>query len=494
MNLRIAGVALALALSSAGCAQIFGLDSTSGASDAPPISAQAMAEIERLSIGATLQTVPEDLTAGSDTLAFLVADSSAPGGFTSVAATQGPTGTWSAPIATGNPVVDFTLAQQRHIWAFSTRDLKIADTHLEHPNPTAADPTSSLAVMVTLPSAPSTTESFQLQEIGPWLATALTPTDPLSQLIMTSAMTPIGGSITPAAVIPTDVVLALRYDSSVAPGAVGLTGVFQAASFAETAGTNSVSGAMAVVTADQMFGATIDQVTQQTRFAAIRPAVGTPTFSWQVVAAPYAMRNIVAGPLLESGSVAIDDTAIAAMYGNPFASLGWTAEFAYTATEVRDIMVNGLALELTTTASSLLIPDTSMPTLDFPAALPQTISIDGQSLATDNATITIDPTMPATLTAVVDRQTTQMYQAIVYEVVPADTTTAQLSYVVDVMATDPANLVIPGGVLVTGHTYTVWIGCYADGFAGAATGDLQTTSPPFDSAGSYSGVFTVSNP
>jgi hypothetical protein len=477
---------LAVLVVGSGCAQIFGIDSTSGGAGDAPMTAQAVAEVERMSIGATLQTAPEDLTAGSDTLAFLVGDSS-------VAATQGPIGTWTAPIATGNPMVDFTLAHQRHIWAFPTRDLKIADVHLEHPNPTPADPISSLALMVTLPTAPSTAESFDLEEIGPWLATSLVPADPLSQDIMISALMPIGGSTTPATVIPSDVVLALRYDSSVAPGGLVLTGVFQAASFAETAGTNSVSGAMTAVTTDQMFGAAIDPVAQQTRFAAIRPAVGTPSFSWQVDAAPYAMRNIAAGPLLESGTVATADTAIAAVYGNPFSSLGWTAQFSYNATEVRDIMVNGLPLELAATASSLLIPDASMPTLDFPAALPQTISIDGQSLATDNVSITLDPTMPAALTVVVDRQTTQMYQAVLYEIVPG-TTTAQLSQVVEILTNDPANLVIPGGVLVAGQTYTVWIGCYADGFAGAATGDLQTTSPPFDSAGSYSGVFTVSNP
>ena len=451
---------------------------------------QATVEVERLSIGATLQTAPEDLTAGSDTLAFLVADSAAPGGFSRVTATQGPTGTWSAPIASGNPAVDFTLAQQRHIWAFPTRDSRSRTRTSSTQTRRRRIRRRSSRSTVTLPSAPAPTESFQVEEIGPWLAASLDPTDPLSQLVMTSTMSSLSGAATPAVVIPSDVVLALRYDSGTT-----LTGVFQAASFAETAGTNSVSGAMTAITADQMFGATIDPVAQQTRFAAIRPAVGTPTFSWRVTAAPYAMRNIVDGPQLEAASVATTDTAISAMYANPFASLGWTAQFQYSATEVRDIMVlDGLALELSATASSMLIPDTSMPTLDFPAALPQSISIDDQPLSTDNISVTIDPTTPAAITIVTDRQSSQMYQAILYEVVPADALTAQLSYVVEVLTTDPANLVIPSDLLVAGKTYTLWIGCFADGFAGAATGDLQTTSPPFDSAGSYSGVFTVSNP
>ena len=311
----------------AGCAQLFGIDSTTGGNDAPPMAAGAKAEVERVSVGATVLTESEDLTLGSDALEFLVPDAAGSGGYDHVAATQAPTGTWTAPIPTGNPLVDFTLNGQRHIWAFPTRDAKIADVRLEHPDPSPADPASSLAISVSLPTAVAPGESFEILEVGPWLSAALDATDPLSQVVMTTAMTHLSGASIFAAVTPVDKVFALRELGG------ALTGVFEADGFTEMAGANTISGAMAAVTADQMFGATVDPTTQATRFAAVRPAVGTPSFSWDVFAAPGAASGVTTGPLLASGSVAMADTAIAASYSSTFAALGWQALFEYQASD-----------------------------------------------------------------------------------------------------------------------------------------------------------------
>ena len=470
----------------AGCAQLFGIDPTTGANDAPPMTAGAVAEVQRVSVGATVLTAPEDLTLGSDTLEFLVPDAAGTGGYDHVAATQGPTGTWTAPIAAGNPLVDFTLNGARHIWAFPTRDLKIGDVRLEHPDATPADPASSLAVSVSLPTAVAAGESFEILEVGPWLSAALDATDPLSQVVMTTSMTQLSGATSLAALTPADKIFALRYLSGAA-----LTGVFEADGFAETAGANTVSGTMAAVTGDQSFGATIDPTTQATRFAAVRPAVGTPLFSWSVFASPGAMQGTTTGPLLASGAVAMADTAIAAMYSGAFASFGWSPLFDYAASESRSVTVNGLTLELSTSSTSLVIPDASNPTLDLPGAIAQTISLDTTPLSTDNTTVTIDRTMPATIQIVVDRPGSIMTRATLYQVVPNDVTTATLSYVLDVLSNDPTTLAIPSDALVAGMTYTIAITCYAAGYTGAATGDLQTTSPPFHYATTYSGVFTV---
>jgi hypothetical protein len=486
--MRLAGLFIALT----GCAQIFGLDTTTAASDGSA-AASVTAEVERMSIGATVNTAPEDLTTdgSGDSLAFLVADPNGSGGLTSVPATQTTAGTWTAAIADGTPAADFTLQGQRQIWAFPTRDLKIADVHLEHPNPMAPDPSAALAVSVSLPSAVMAGEAFYIEEIGPWLSASIPGTNGATSVGDTlgiAAMTP-ATSAPPASVIPTDVVVVLRYLNA------QLTGVFQAASFTETAGGNQVDGAMTAFSPDQTFGASIDQTAQNARFAAVRPAVGTPIYTWMVIAAPGAMRGIPSGPQLNAAALASTDTAIGASYGNPFASLGWSALVDYSASESRAVTVNGLSLTLQTTSTSLVVPSgTAMPTLDLPGALAQTISIDQQPLSTDNTTVMIDRTAPATLSLVVDRQSSIMYQAILYEVVPNDATTAKLSYVIEVLTNDPAKLQIPEDLLVVGHTYTVRVTCYADGFTGAATGDLLSSSPPFDYASTFSGVFTVTNP
>jgi hypothetical protein len=470
----------------AGCAQLFGIDSTTGSTDAPPMTPQVTAEVQRVSIGATVLTAPEDLTAGSDTLQFLLPDATAAGGFSRAAATQGPTGTWSAPIATGNPLVDFTLDGQRHIWAFPTRDDKIADLRLEHQHPTPIDPTSTIDLSIAVADA-VTTGAFELVEVGPWLSSPVTASSPISQVITTSTMASASGA--PAAgLIPTDVVLVLRSDGT------QLTGDFEVGSITQMAGATSVSGTMNAVTADQTFGPTVDPTAQATRFAAVRPAVGTPSFSWQVIAAPGAMRGVTSGPQLATGAVASTDTAIAASFGNPFSSLGWPALFDYQASESRTVTVNGLTIELATTSRSLVLADGTMPTLDLPAALAQTISIDQQPLSTDNSTVMIDPAAAATIALVVDRPASILYTVTLFEVVPNDMTTAKLSYVLDLDTNDPAGLAIPSDALVAGHQYTLRVTCFAAGYPGAATGDLQSVSLPIHSATTFSGVFTVSNP
>jgi len=350
---------------------------------------------------------------------------------------------------------------------------------------------SALALSVALPAA-SAGSTFELDEIGPWLRADVTPATSVTTItaeVDTSAMTPLGGT-PPAGVTAQDAVLVLGYTGA------QLTGAFQASSFAETDGANTVTGAMAPVAADQSFDASVDPTSLLTRFAAVRPAVGTPVLGWTLSAAPGAMRGLPDGPQLMAGSVEPTDTAIGAMYGNPFASFGWPTLFAYTTYETRDLMVGTLALQLSAGATSALVPDGTIATLDLPAAIPQTISLDDQPLSTDNAMVTVDPTAYAKIAVVVDRQASTMYQAILYEVVPADAamTSAVLAWVVDVQTTDPSNLILPPDVLQAGHTYTLRVGCFSGGFTGAATGDLQTTSPPFNSAYNFSGVFTVTNP
>jgi hypothetical protein len=306
---------------------------------------------------------------------------------------------------------------------------------------------------------------------------------------MTSAM----GSLTPlpyASVVPQDVVVALRYVGSL------LTGAFQASSFTETDGGNPVSGTMSAVTADQTFQASIDPTSLLTRFAAVRPAVNTPSLGWELAAAPGSIRGETSGVQLDGGIVAAADTVISSTYGNPFTSNAWPTTFIYGTYESRVAMVGTLALHVSAGATSTLVPDGTMVTLDLPAAIPQTISIDQQPLSTDNTTVMIDPTTYAQVSLVLDRPSTTMYQAILYEVVPADATMmlAALQYDVEVLTTDLQSLAIPPDALQAGHTYTLYVACYDGGFTGAGTGDLQTTSPPFHSAYSYSGVFTVMNP
>src|SRR5262249_37390683 len=157
---------------------------------------------------------------------------------------------------------------KRHIWAFPTRTDKIPDTRLEHQGPTPIDPTSSLDLSIAVADA-VVAGTFELLEVGPWLSAPVTATDPISQVVMTSAMSSESGAPA-AALTPSAVVLVLP------PDGTQLTGDFEEGSITQMSGSpTTVTGTMNPVTADQTFGPTVAPTTQDTRFAAVRPAVGT---------------------------------------------------------------------------------------------------------------------------------------------------------------------------------------------------------------------------
>src|SRR5690349_1621290 len=86
-----------------GCAQIFGLDTTSAPPDAN--LERASLQVQRVSIGATVQKNPQDLTGLKST--FYVDDGA--GGLLPIPGEVGPMDVFSAPINMGNPPVQFEL-------------------------------------------------------------------------------------------------------------------------------------------------------------------------------------------------------------------------------------------------------------------------------------------------------------------------------------------------------------------------------------------------
>src|SRR5678810_1224784 len=85
-----------------GCAQLFGIDETSGGRDAPPPPSASLT-VQRVSIGARLVYAPQDLAGSMGT--YLVPDEAAPGGLNRVPAMQAESGRWTAPIAAAAPIL-----------------------------------------------------------------------------------------------------------------------------------------------------------------------------------------------------------------------------------------------------------------------------------------------------------------------------------------------------------------------------------------------------
>src|SRR5262249_2471012 len=131
-----------------GCAQVFGIDVTTGA---PPATGL---EVQRVSIGAKLVYAPQDLAASMAT--YLVADEADPAGLTRVPAAQAEPGIWPAPLRAPTPLLfdlpDFPTPIPR-LFDFPQTRVKTLFGVLEHPSPQPAPAGATLAVNATLETA-----------------------------------------------------------------------------------------------------------------------------------------------------------------------------------------------------------------------------------------------------------------------------------------------------------------------------------------------------
>ena len=154
----------ALATLLCGCAQIFGLDETSGR---PPPSLT----IQRASIGSSVVYAPQDLSTSIG--AYLVADAA---GITRVPVTQAELGRWTSTITRPAPLLfdlpDFPRPILR-LFDFPEPEVKALFGVLEHPSPEPAPPGATLSVNVTLNSPHVAGERYELFIVGAWASAAI---------------------------------------------------------------------------------------------------------------------------------------------------------------------------------------------------------------------------------------------------------------------------------------------------------------------------------
>ncbi len=468
-----------------GCAQIAGIDKTSGDG-----RTEISLSIERVSVGATVTRAPQDLT--GHTATYLVADPDDPTVITRVIADNPEPGLWTADLFDVTPPVLFDLPDQptpiQRLFDFPNPDLQAAFVVFEHPNPTPA-PAGTIDVSVTLDRPVAAGEAFQLFTVGAWNQLALPAvaaagsiaTGPLDTTTMTSLTNRPLETIT-----ADDAPFVLRHTAGV------LDGIFEVPPFDQTGTDTIAGGTMTLVAADQMLDVAIDQAAAMTRFSAVRPAVSAPTFAWSVHAAPGADELVTnLGPTLISGTPAAIDTTIQVSYANPFSTRGWQPVMTLTATGSRTTMPDGvLPVTLSAGLTQHVLSPAAGQMLDFPAALPELISIDGNALSIDNAVQLTAPTAPVEITMVTSKAPTVAILDV-FELVPnTDATAFDRSLVLHV-ATAADHFTVPPETFVAGKRYTLRVRTIADGFPNLATGDLRTTALPQSTAFADSGVFEV---
>jgi hypothetical protein len=134
-------------------------------------------------------------------------------------------------------------------------------------------------------------------------------------------------------------------------------------------------------------------------------------------------------------------------------------------------------------------------TLDVPAGLPITISINSTPLLTDGATVTIDPTKQVDISFATDQASScSIYQMQLFDLVPNSGNTALQNNLVFGATGVAADFKIPPDPFVVGHNYALRGICLSGGFPSLATGDLTNRTLPLSVGYMDGGVFTVASP
>jgi hypothetical protein len=483
------GAALACA---AGCAQLFGIQNTTGGdagADAPPPGVVSL-RVQRMSIGATVVSAPQDLT--GQTASYEVPDSTTPSGMRAVPAMVASAGLWTAPIPMGTPPVLYTLPdfpmQTTRFYALPGRSFAALYGWLEHPNPAPAPTGAMINVNVNTGAAQAGNETYNFYTVGSWTSRAVTaPAVGTSQINDSFPFDQPNVSITgrPVEKITSDdAVLVLRYVGN------QLTGFYRAPPFDQT-GNDTIAGTMTQVTPDTTLAMTIHPDAVAARYANVRPAVANLGMAYYIDAAPGYLVANNNGPQLDAvGVAATDSGTVSHMFANPFSGNGWNTIVVWVTNESRTYTVAGLPVTAYAGMNEFVEPGTGLDLL-LDAGLPTSISLNQMPLLTDGMTIAIDPTKSVDLNFVPDMPGATLSQIQLFELVPNAANTAQ-QYVFrfSCSGTDP-HFVVPAGAFVSGHTYVLRAISNKGGFPGVASGDLTMRSLPLVQAYADSGVFTV---
>jgi len=483
-------VLLGLAASSAGCAQIAGIEETSGPPDRVSLT------IDRVSIGATVVESPQDLS--QETATFLVRDDTAADGLARLPAELTETNVWSASVPGDAPAIMFSLPDHPtprvRIWDFGVRTQRATFAVYEHPAPAPAPEDATVTVEAALPTPYVAGESFTFFTAGTWTTRnfpgAELPEPDMEVMTLGPLTFPYAATKAEAgrpheAITPEDAVLVLRYAGGL------LTGVLEATPFSQTA-ADKITGTMAAVAADQTLDVQIQPDTVAARYAPLRPAMGAPAMSWNLVAAPGAETTQTLGPSLRTSVsvAAADPGTVTLAYGNPFQERGWPAVFTWSTSASRTITPAGQALPVTLRAQlyTRVLPEPGQ-LVELSAGLPELIAIDGVPLSTDGIELP-RPTRAVTVDLVATGDNT-VYGVELFELVPnADGTALEHQFVISSHALGPS-LVLPPEMFEPGKLYTLRASTVSGSYPELASGDLGQRSLPVSVAYHDSGVFTV---
>jgi hypothetical protein len=496
---RVASIWLATIVASGGCAQLFGIEDTTGPTggdDTPPPASTLT--YTRISVGATAVRSPLDVSANTAT--YIPADTTDPSGIRRVPTTLIGTSEWTAPLTVAAPVFfdlpDFPTPIKR-IFDLPVQNVIGLFGVLEHPNAQPAPAGAQMNVDATLDVPYNGTDGLQMYAVGTWqqigfagpAAGAVAWTVPTFPFTSVSSLT--GRPL--EQITPQDAVYLLRYTGNDLQGSIAVPGFTQSVN-------NALTGTMQTNAHDRTLQISVDTNAPSTRFAQTRPAMSNVAMSWSVVAGPGYQIVSNSGPVLIAQSLAVGASgAINVPYGNPFvAAHDWPDVMTWSTSASRTYTPPALALPVTaSTGLYQLVQPTAGMTLDLPAGLPITITMGDTTLTTDGATVTVDPTKAVPVSFVSDVADNTLFQLQLFELVPNATTGATaLTYLqkLGASSSNGPSFLLPPELFEVGKTYVLRAVCIQGGFTTISTGDLTNRSLPQAVGYMDSAVFTVAAP
>ena len=486
--IRVRAHALSICVLLPACAQLAGIDKTTGGGDDTPTGSSLT--VERYSIGATIVEAPQPI-AGLSLPTFFVGSDAVPG-------VASGSNAWTTDQVAGSVLFQLPGAPPELV-RLPTPAVTELFAQLERPGATPPPAAATVDIELSLPSAVVAGETFEILDVGAWSTHALAPAVADTAIAAPGTLYASFASATGRpldAIGAADAILALRHTGPLLSAVLDLPG------FAQT-GADAISGTLVALPATQTLSATVAAETGSTRLATVAPqSPNPPVVSWSLQAAPGYRIASTSGVQLTAAAPPVTDLSVTAMYANPFATVrDWHTVFTWGIHRDRAYTppVGALAAQaIGLTAQLVTIREpgdgTAADDASLDAGLPTMVTLGATPLVTDGLALTDDPATPLVVTVASDHPTNTLYQVSVIETtLAADGVTQLATTTFAYTGTDPT-FTLPAGTLVAGHTYRLRAQCVEGGFLAVATGDLTMRALPLSFGLLDSGVFTVGAP
>jgi hypothetical protein len=468
----------------ASCAQVFGIDETSG----PPVEEGRDVSFSWTQgyIGATYKESPLDLTGATGAFFTTAAD----GTRTEIPSTVGAPGTF---VATVNDTDTMTHARvvlptlnngAARFYKLPGNALK-GITHLarhedQQPPPMGATITFQGIIDIFDPAL----DVVHVIVMGPW-----------SRLIATAGQTMVnyssfipmyGGPL--VRITPEDKMVLIRQRAGFAEGSLIVDGFTQAAN-------NLVVGNLNSFVRDKPVAFNWNAPATVAAFAGTQPSTPLGGAAWYVNYTPLDAGHDVGVGLAAIGLDigAAESVAVAANYGIPFTAPGWDAVFTLHRVGARSVTIPNFGQFSVNSSTLYLAPPAGSASATADALLlPQSVSVAGTVTSTDGMSMTIDRARPVRLSiAMAPGATCQMSYFVVFEY--QKNMAMEISGVMRAEAFSiDREIEIDNSLFEAGKHYSVVGTCFRQGFTNVANGDLSR-SYPHEYGQLAGGTFTVMN-